>query len=286
MRGDLAGWMRDPHRATRVMGILNVTPDSFSDGGRFASPDAALAHGQEMAARGAHWIDVGAESTRPGSQRTAPAEQLRRLTPVLGELRRRVNLVLSIDTTSAAVAQAALDAGFDVVNDISAGTDDPAMLPLVGRYGVSIILMHMRGQPATMQNDPQYGDVTREVIAFLEERRAAAESAGIARERILYDPGIGFGKKSVHSLRLLRDLPKLAALGHPVVAGTSRKKFIGDITGEPAETGRPIGTAATVAWCAANGAAIVRVHEVEPMARVVKVVQTIMSSAENDEKTE
>ncbi|HWE93851.1 MAG TPA: dihydropteroate synthase, partial [Tepidisphaeraceae bacterium] len=247
----------------------------FSDGGRFADADAAIAHAQEMVAKGADWIDVGAESTRPGSQRVGAAEQLARLGPVLGELRQRVPVVLSIDTTLAAVAEAALDAGVDVVNDISAGRDDPALLPMVARRGVAVVLMHMQGEPATMQVAPHYADVTAEVCGLLRERAAVAESAGVAAHNVLLDPGIGFGKTVAHNLRLLRDLPVLASAGKPVVVGTSRKGFIGKVTGEDRESGRLFGTAATTAWAAANGAAVVRVHDVGEMARVVRMVRAI-----------
>jgi dihydropteroate synthase len=272
---DFPLWLRDPGRPTLVMGVLNVTPDSFSDGGRFADADAALAHAQEMVAQGADWIDVGAESTRPGSQRVGAAEQLARLGPVLGELRRRMPVVLSIDTTLAAVAEAALDAGVDVVNDISAGRDDPALFAMVARRGVPLVLMHMQGEPATMQIAPSYADVTAEVCGFLRERAAAAESAGVAAHNLLLDPGIGFGKTAAHNLRLLRDLAVLASAGKPVIVGTSRKRFIGEVTGEDRESGRLFGTAATTAWAAANGAGVVRVHDVEQMARVVKMVRAI-----------
>ena len=257
------------------MGILNVTPDSFSDGGQFFDIDKAISHAKEMASQGADWIDVGAESTRPGSDRTPADEQLRRLNPILTRLRSAVPLVLSIDTTLAPVAKAALDAGFDVVNDISAGRDDPQIFPLVAERGAAIILMHMQGTPATMQLDPRYQDVTREVREFLADRAASAEKAGINRDRILVDPGIGFGKTVEHNLRLLRELPLLASDGPPVVVGASRKGFIGAITGESRESGRPFGTAATVAWSVANGAAIVRVHDVSAMSQVVQMVQAI-----------
>jgi dihydropteroate synthase len=259
------------------MGVLNVTPDSFSDGGRFSATDSALAHAEQMAAEGADWIDVGAESTRPGSQRTSADEQLARLRPVLNVIRQRVRVVLSIDTTLASVAEAALDAGVDVVNDISAGRDDPGMLPLVARRAAPIILMHMQGEPATMQHAPVYRDVTAEVSQFLADRIEAARAAGIAAGHILVDPGIGFGKTDEHNLRLLHDLAVLARLGKPVVIGTSRKGFVGRTTGEPAASGRRFGTAATVAWAAANRTGVVRVHDVEPMAQVLRMIRAIQS---------
>lgn len=257
------------------MGILNITPDSFSDGGRFAVRDAALARAEQMAAEGADWIDIGAESTRPGSQRVGAAEQLNRLGPILAEIRKRVSLVLSVDTTLAEVAETALDAGVDVLNDISAGRDDPKLLPLAASRGAPVILMHMQGEPATMQVRPQYQDVVVEVRQFLKERAEAAERAGIPRGKILLDPGVGFGKSVQQNLKLLRDLPALAALGFPLVVGTSRKGFLQAITGESRESGRPLGTIATVAWAAAQGAAVVRVHDVGNMVQAVRMIRAI-----------
>lgn len=259
-----------------IMGILNLTPDSFSDGGHFLNADRALEHAQAMVAGGADWIDIGAESTRPGSRRVSADEQISRLRPILPELRKRVSVVLSIDTTLARVAEMALDAGVDVVNDISGGRDDPAMFSLVGGRGVPIILMHMQGEPSTMQQSPSYGDVTTEVGRFLQERMAVAEQRGIEREKIFFDPGIGFGKTVEHNLRLLRDLPALAKLGRPLVIGTSRKGFLGKVTGESAESGRPWGTAASVAWAAAQGVAVIRVHDIEPMIAVVRMIRAIV----------
>lgn len=282
----LPSWLSNPRRPTLVMGILNVTPDSFSDGGRFADRDAALKHAEAVVAEGADWIDVGAESTRPGSARVGTTGQLDRLSPVLAELRKRVPVILSIDTTLAEVAETALDAGVDVVNDISAGRDDPDLLPLVGGWGVPLILMHMQGSPATMQVQPTYQNVTDEVAQFLRERLSAAESAGVPAGNVLLDPGIGFGKTVEHNLRLLRDLPLLAGIGRPLVVGTSRKGFIGAITGEAPESGRPFGTAATVAWSACNGASVVRVHDVRGMGRVVRMVKAIVAAGQRDGEIE
>jgi len=272
---ELCTWLSDPGRRPLVMGILNLTPDSFADGGKFALHDAALAHAEEMSADGADWIDVGAESTRPGAQRVGAGEQLDRLGTLLVELRKRIPVVLSIDTTRALVAESALDAGFNVVNDISAGLDDDALLPLIARHSAPTILMHMQGQPATMQSRPDYLNVTHDVAGFLQERIDAAKGAGVRSDRILVDPGIGFGKTLEHNLRLLRDLPELIKIGAPLVIGTSRKGFIQKITGEDAASGRLFGTAASVAWSVAQGASVVRVHDVGPMARVVKMVGAI-----------
>ena len=280
-------WLRGAQggrpKRTLVMGVLNVTPDSFSDGGRFASREAAVAHAVEMAAAGADLIDVGGESTRPGSQPVPADEQARRVVPVIEAIGSRVpTVVVSIDTTRATVAEAALDAGATLVNDISAGRDDPGMLPMVAQRGAPIVLMHMQGTPATMQDNPTYADVTAETIGFLRDRIAAAEAAGIAKERILVDPGIGFGKSMNHNLELLRRQGELLALGRPVVIGTSRKGFIGRITNEPEPSRRLFGTAASVAWSVANGAAVVRVHDVGPMAQVVRMIEAIRSGFAGD----
>jgi dihydropteroate synthase len=258
------------------MGVLNVTPDSFSDGGRFADPAAAVAHAHQMAAAGADLIDLGGESTRPGSMRIDAAEQIRRVLPVLRQLRDALPAVISIDTTRAEVAQAALDAGAHLVNDISAGRDDPAMLRLVASRGVPVVLMHMQGEPATMQIDPKYRDVVGEVRDFLAQRLAAAAAAGISKTNVLLDPGIGFGKTAEHNLTLLHHLGELAVLGRPLVLGVSRKRFIGRIAGEDDPAGRVFGTAAAVGWCVANGAGIVRVHDVGPMVRVVRIIKAIL----------
>jgi dihydropteroate synthase len=268
-------------RQPLVMGVLNVTPDSFSDGGRFHGPDAARAGAEAMAAAGADLIDIGGESTRPGSLPVDADEQVRRVVPVVRAIRSvGLKLTLSVDTTRAGVAAAALDAGVDVVNDISAGRDDPALLPLLAARGVPVILMHMQGTPATMQQAPTYSDVTAEVSAFLRERVAAAVSAGLAEEHVLVDPGIGFGKTPEHNLQLLRDTARLAGRlgGRPLVVGTSRKGFIGKITGETDPAGRQFGTAATVAWAVASGAAVVRVHDVGPMVAVVRMARAIVAN--------
>jgi dihydropteroate synthase len=274
---DFVNWLADPKRPPLVMGVLNVTPDSFSDGGRWSDPTAAVAHAREMAAAGADLIDIGGESTRPGSQRVPAEEQIRRVLPVVETLMREMGkrCVLSIDTTLAPVAQAALDAGAAMINDISGGTDDRTMLDLAAARQVPIVLMHMQGQPATMQDNPSYTDVVGEVGAFLIERAQAAVRAGVPRDHILLDPGIGFGKDVNHNLELLRGVSRLAELGHPLVLGTSRKGFIGRIAGEAEPSSRLMGTAASVAWCVANGATIVRVHDVEPMVKVVRVVRAI-----------
>jgi dihydropteroate synthase len=268
-------WLSDAAREPLVMGVLNVTPDSFSDGGRFAETAAAAAHARQMVADGADLIDVGGESTRPGAPRVPAEEQVRRIIPVLRELR-HVRAVLSVDTTRAAVAEAALEAGACVINDISGGLDDPSMLPLAARRGVPIVLMHMRGEPATMQTLADYKDVVADVKRHLAARRDAAVAAGVERHRILLDPGIGFAKGAEHNLTVMRRLGELTDLGQPLLLGTSRKSFVGRITGEDEPSRRLFGTAATVAWCVANGAAIVRVHDVGPMAKVVRMTRAIL----------
>jgi dihydropteroate synthase len=259
------------------MGVLNVTPDSFSDGGRFSDPAAAVQGALQMIQEGADWVDVGGESTRPGAQSVDPQEQIRRVIPVIGAIRKQAQTLLSIDTTHAGVAQAALDAGADVVNDISAGRDDPGMFPLVAGRSAAIILLHMQGTPPTMQVSPTYRDVTVEVSDFLMERRTAATAAGVLTHRILLDPGLGFGKSLSHNLALMRDTASLARLGAPLMVGPSRKSFIGKVTDQPNVGDRVFGTAAAVAWCVANGAAVVRVHDVGPIAQVIKMICAISS---------
>ena len=278
-------WLADPHRRPLVMGVLNVTPDSFSDGGRFAQRDAAIAQAEAMAAAGAELIDIGGESTRPGSDPVPADEQVRRVVPVLQALRGRRPVLFSIDTTRGEVAEAALDAGASIVNDISGGRDDADMLTLVAARRVPVVLMHMQGSPKTMQLDPRYADVVTEVGQFLHQRLAAAVAAGIDPRRVLFDPGIGFGKAVEHNLQLLRGTRALSDLGRPLVVGASRKGFIGRITDEPEPRQRLFGTAATVAWAVANGAAVVRVHDVRPMKQVVRMTRAIQL-ASPDEPTD
>jgi dihydropteroate synthase len=270
-------WLAEPAAARRplVFGVLNATPDSFSDGGQFSDAESAADFAARLINDGADCIDCGGESTRPGAGPVSADEQIRRVIPVIRMIRQRSDVVISIDTTSAAVAAAALDAGAEVINDISAGRFDAEMLALTSRRGVPIILMHMQGTPATMQNAPVYQNVTAEVAQFLIERRDAAVAAGIRRENILLDPGIGFGKTVSHDLQLLRDTRELAGLGHPLVVGVSRKKFIGRILEEPDPKQRVFGTAAAVAYTVANGAAAVRVHDVGPITQVVRMTRAI-----------
>ena len=254
-----------------VMGILNVTPDSFSDGGQFFDPNKAVEHGLRMATEGAAIIDVGGESTRPGSDSVSTGEQIRRVVPVIEALCEKINVPVSIDTYKCEVAEAALDAGAGIVNDITALSDE-RIGELAAVRQVPVVLMHMQGTPATMQIEPKYDDVVGEVLEFLLSRAKRAEKLGISKEMIFIDPGIGFGKTTEHNLLLLRSIDKFVDTGYRVLVGTSRKRFISQITGKEKPTARIFGTAATVALCVAAGVSIVRVHDVAEMVDVVKVV--------------
>ena len=262
---------------TLVMGILNVTPDSFA-GGAPDGPDAALARGLRLFEDGADWVDVGGESTRPGAEPVEEAEELRRVVPVVEALRRRGAGPISVDTTKAVVAAAALDAGADVVNDVSGFGYDPAMAALVARRGVPAVLMHLRGGPAERHRAPAYADVMGEVKAELLAALERAQAAGVPREHTLVDPGIGFSKDAAHSLEALRRLPELAALGRPLLVGPSRKSFIGRVLELPVER-RLLGTAGAVAACVMLGAHVVRVHDVREMVEVVRVCDAIRGDA-------
>lgn len=270
-------WLLAPQRNPLVMGILNVTPDSFSDGGKFLSADAAAEHARSMIQQGADVLDLGAESTRAGSTPVHADEQIARLGPIVRAIRRHSDILLSIDTTSSQVARAMLDAGADVINDISAGRFDPQMLALAARRNVPIALMHMLGEPGTMQQNPVYGDVVSEVMQFLGQRRDAALAAGVSRHHILLDVGIGigFGKTVQHNLALLRHLGEFRVLGCPILLGTSRKTFIGEITGVATPAGRVAGSCATIAWGITNGADLVRVHDVAETVQTVRMIRAI-----------
>jgi dihydropteroate synthase len=245
----------------RIMGVLNVTPDSFSDGGEWFAHDAAVARGHELIAQGAAIVDVGGESTRPGAEPVGEDEELARVVPVVEALA-GAGAQVSVDTSKAAVARAALTAGASFVNDVTALRGDPAMAALAAEAGCDVCLMHMLGEPRTMQADPRYDDVVSDVKAFLEERLRAAVAAGVAEERIALDPGIGFGKTLEHNLELLRRLGEIVALGRPVVVGTSRKSFLGRITGRDDPHQRVMGTVATNVLALERGAQIFRVHDV------------------------
>jgi dihydropteroate synthase len=249
----------------RIMGVVNVTPDSFSDGGRYLEPRAAIAHGLELEREGAAILDVGGESTRPGAEPVPADEELRRVMPVIEALAEATTSAqLSIDTSKWTVAQAALRAGATLVNDVTAFRGEPEIAALVAASDVDCCLMHMLGEPRTMQRDPRYDDVVAEVKAFLEERMEFAVGEGVAEERIMLDPGIGFGKTVEHNLELLWRVDELVALGRPVVIGTSRKSFLGRLTGRPLDQ-RLAGTIATNVLAYERGARVFRVHDVAPV---------------------
>jgi dihydropteroate synthase len=264
-------------RFPALMGVINVTPDSFSDGGQYLDPDAAVKRALQMAHEGAQIIDIGGESTRPGALEVPARIECERVLPVIRELKGRLNRPISIDTRKAIVAEQALEAGAAIVNDVSAMTFDPEMAGVVARYRAGVVLMHMRGTPATMQRMARYRDVVGEVCAYLARRAGAAQAAGIAQSRIMLDPGIGFAKKTSHNLKLLAGLPRLCRLGYPIVIGVSRKNFIRQIAGAEQEQ-LIFGTAAAVALSIAAGAAIVRVHDPGPIAAAVKVAAAITAA--------
>ncbi len=263
---------------TWVMGVLNVTPDSFSDGGLHVRADDALAFGLSLFEAGADIVDVGGESTRPGgTARVGAEEESRRVTPVIRSLRERGAGPISVDTTKAAVARAALDAGADLVNDVSGFRFDPGMAPLLAERGVPAVVMHLRGDFAEMHREPRYADVMGEVAAELREALARGERAGVRREHMIVDPGIGFAKDAGHSLETLRRLSELQALDRPVLVGPSRKSFIGKVLELPAGE-RLMGTAAAVAASVLGGAHMVRVHDVKEMLQVVRVCDAILAA--------
>ena len=263
---------------TVVVGVLNATPDSFSDGGLHQDPGRAAAAAAQMVAEGAGMLDLGAESTRPGAVPVPADEELRRLLPVLRAVRAAVRVPLSVDTMKSSVAEAAIAEGADLVNDVSAGRQDPALFASCAAAGVPIVLMHMQGTPATMQAEPRYGDVVGEVTSFLAERAAAARAAGIAPEGIVLDPGIGFGKTVDQNCRLIRRLDALVALGYPVLVGVSRKSFLGRLLGGRDVGARLFGTAAAVALAVAGGAKLVRVHDVAAIHDVVVVSEAVLGA--------
>jgi dihydropteroate synthase len=257
-----------------LMGVLNVTPDSFSDGGLWLDPEAAIPHAIAMVSEGAGIIDVGGESTRPGAGAVSEEEELRRVLPVIEALAPQVSVPISVDTRKPAVAEAALEAGAAIVNDTSGEEFDPEMDAVVARAGAALVVMHSRGTPETMRTLTAYDDVVRDTTAFLTGRAEQAAEAGVDPGAIALDPGIGFAKTAEQSLSLLAGLGELVGTGWPIVVGTSRKSFIGATLGVPEEQ-RLEGTAATVAWAVAHGAHVVRVHDVEAMARVVRMTEAI-----------
>jgi dihydropteroate synthase len=261
-----------------VMGILNVTPDSFSDGGDYFTRDAAGAHALNMIAEGADIIDIGGESTRPGAEPTPAEEQIRRAIPVIRAIRtRNSDIAISIDTRAAAVARAAVDAGSDIINDVSALRDDPAMADVVAASGAAVVLMHRRGTSADMQDGggPHYDDVIAEITAFLQQRRDFAAGRGIDRSRIILDPGLGFGKRVEHNLTILRHLDRLVALEQPVLVGASRKRFLGSVLGVDEPKQRLAGSLTCAVIAALAGAAILRVHDVRATVDAVQLCSAV-----------
>ena len=274
----------DLFERTLIMGVLNITPDSFSDGGRFFEWTRAVEQGRRLAEEGADILDVGGESTRPGSRLVPEEEELRRVIPVIEALRPKISIPISIDTRKAAVAERALQSGAEMVNDISALRFDEGMAEVVSRREVPVVLMHMRGRPETMQADTHYDDLIGEIREFFRERIDYAVSRGISRDRIVLDPGIGFGKsvEEKHNLILLKELRSFRVLNQPLMVGTSRKAFLGRILNLPPEE-REDGTLATIAVAVQNGANIVRVHEVRRARRAAQVADAILRSTPEDE---
>ncbi len=261
-----------------VMGILNITPDSFSDGGDYFTPDAAAAYALTMIAEGADIIDIGGESTRPGARPIPAEEQLRRVVPVVRALRAQdQKITISIDTRSASVAKAAIESGADVVNDVSALRDDAEMVDVVAASGATVVLMHRRGSSVDMQDGggPHYVDVIGEIAAFLSQRREFAVSRGIDPSRIVFDPGLGFGKRVEHNLMILRQLDRIVALGQPVLVGASRKRFVGEVLGVDEPKKRLAGSLACAVMAALAGAAILRVHDVRETVNAIRLCSAV-----------
>ena len=267
---------------TLLMGVLNVTPDSFSDGGKYAQPELAIKHALAMEQAGADILDIGGESTRPGSEETSASQELDRILPVLEGLRGRLKIPVSVDTRRCTVAELALRAGAEIINDVSGLKNDARIAGIAAKYGVPLILMHMRGEPATMQRGPFARDVIKDVTRGLRESAAKARKAGVAKSQIILDPGIGFGKSHSQNYELLQKLSQLAALGYPLLVGTSRKGFLGATLardGKPAAPEERIwGTAVTVTASILGGAHIVRVHDVAEMAQVARVADCVANS--------
>ena len=266
----------DLSRRGMIMGVLNVTPDSFSDGGRFFSSAAAVAHALEMARAGAQIIDVGGESSRPGAEPVTAEEEMKRVIPVIEQLRGQTESFISIDTCKAEVAEAALEAGATMVNDISGGRADAAMLPLVARLGAAVIIMHMQGNPKTMQMAPSYSDVVDEVANFFRQQYARALQCGIDPMAIAFDPGIGFGKTLEHNLELLGNLERLRVEDRPTVIGLSRKSFLGTLTGTTEPVDRLTATVSLTALLRGRGAEVFRVHDVAPNVHALRVAEAVL----------
>jgi len=258
-----------------IMGVLNVTPDSFSDGGEFFATDAAVAGGIEMASEGADIIDIGGESTRPGAEPVSAKEELKRVLPVIEELRAKIDISVSIDTSKSEVASAALDAGASIINDVTAGRGDEKMLPLAAKRNAAIVLMHMQGEPRTMQKDPHYKDVVAEVADFFRQQYACALECGIDPMAIAFDPGIGFGKTLEHNVTLLKNLERLHVHDRPLVVGVSRKSFLGKLVGSSEMSDRLAPTIAFTSILRARGGDVVRVHDVKENVAALRVAKAM-----------
>ena len=268
-------WCLNPKRETLVMGIVNVTPDSFSDGGKFFSPEDAISHASKLISQGADIIDIGGESTRPGAEQVSETEELNRVIPVIEKIRdENPKILISIDTTKALVAEHAIEVGADIINDVSGFSFDNNMIETVARFNVPVIIMHMKGKPQNMQLNPEYKDVINEILDFFKKKIKVAIQSGINRRMIILDPGIGFGKTVEHNFELLSRLNEFNVLELPIMIGPSRKSFIGITLDLPPED-RIEGTAAAVSAGVMNGATIVRVHDVKSMKRVVKIIDKI-----------
>ncbi len=267
----------DLHRRAVIMGVVNVTTDSFSDGGQFIDVDAAVAHARHLAAEGAEIIDVGGESTRPGAEPVSEEEELRRVIPVIGQLARQSTCVLSIDTMKPAVARAAMAAGAAIINDVS-GLRDPAMIEVARQTGAGVIAMHMQGTPGTMQTAPHYEDVCSEVREFFRQAYDRCLACGMIAARIAFDPGIGFGKALAHNLALLRNLASMRVAGRPLVLGVSRKSFIGKVLGTTALEDREWPTVALTSYGRTQGANVIRVHAVRPNVEALRMTEAILPS--------
>lgn len=261
-------------RPALVMGVVNVTPDSFSDGGRFLDPSAAIAHGVALARHGADLLDIGGESTRPGATPVPEEEEMRRVLPVIQGLVGRVTIPLSIDTQNPAVARAAVAAGASVINDIASGQEDSGMGRVVAETGAGYVAMHMQGTPQTMQRAPRYGDVVKEISALLADRLKSLVREGVRAEQVVLDPGIGFGKTREHTLDLLGRLAELTQLGRPLLLGVSRKSFLGDLLGVGVDERLPAGLACTV-WAALQGVSIFRTHDVAATAQALRMAEVL-----------
>jgi dihydropteroate synthase len=268
---------------TWIMGVINITPDSFSDGGLYFDRKEAVKRGMELVKQGADILDVGGESTRPGSDAISPEEELKRILPVISEIREKTDVLISVDTTKSEVAEAALEAGADIINDISAFRFDDRMPLIAIETSAPVILMHMKGVPKTMQSNPYYEDLFQEIRCFLEERIATAEAYGIKKENIIIDPGIGFGKSLEHNLSIINNLNFLEELARPILVGISRKSFIGKILNLPPQE-RVEGTIASAVLSVLKGAHILRVHDVEPVKRAITVAEAIMKEEADREK--